>query len=698
MRVVLVALLALVLAACASTGQNPVPSAEPTEPTVLEDDGGRYTVSASAEFYVGQDITGQAVLVPLSAGVSAPLKAPRLKLQIRNYSSKTWGERSRAVAKIGWYDSTRAITGIANVALIDAETSRELVGWAGQQVNQIVPEGRRSKTVSYYSSYVYKPSTRMCVRGQLELKAGTENEYITVNFGQQTCEQTAQTVAQDELVSKRRFDIGNGESAELRIYKNAEGLYRGLVQVWATSGNWARNADNKMVLRASKLDKVYTKNPFTLGFDAAGSSQSVTRYKSSVTPVCLDVTIKLRDGTEKPLSHCTDTVGAPPPVIAGNAEATVNGVQLQYELEKGQANEGYRLHLKFTVPAGHIVWQDKFDYGNTLSFYSGDGKGINHASTGLTTDAVGETSVTLITDYIKGDNARYCYEYEGVISEGELKTTDYVNNSGCISLTDDSQPTNPTNPTTPSYTVIHSDVAFTDDYQALYIYQIHQHKTTPNLFRASVEYRTGAGQLEAQSFSVTGSESGKGAVTESITFTEYSNGKKLTDWIVSNEAGEEICYKLTGKWFTQGSQSQNVDINQSACVQMDAVTNPPTAAKRLAKFFDLGIVELAVTGNQATGRLIVERIVESQDTTGVWANGKVDNVEKVSRVRVNTQFDEESKLETGKSNGGVFNVPALTLSEPSDGVCIEAELVTGDWSQYDNYFIPRLVYGNVCIK
>lgn len=131
---------------------------------------------------------------------------------------------------------------------------------------------------------------------------------------------------------------------------------------------------------------------------------------------------------------------------------------------------------------------------------------------------------------------------------------------------------------------------------------------------------------------------------------------------------------------------------------MNAVTNPPTAAKRLAKFFDLGIVEIAVAGNQATGRLIVERIVESQDTTGVWANGKVDNIEKASRVRVNTQFDEENKLETGATLGGVFAVPALTLSQPSDGACIEAELVTGYWNPYANYFEPTLVYGSVCIK
>ncbi len=301
-------------------------SRQSPEVEVLVDDGGAYTVSAS-EVLVGEGINTQA------------LNSPRVVLEIRNYNSTTWGQRSRAALKITWY-SEQPLTGTAMVGLQEAPAGDTIVRWSQQPVSIILEPGRSSRTVTYYSSYTYKPDARMCAETAFYLQSGElgDEESLYIDYGQKTCELVAQNIPQDDVMAAETFTTDENDTLMLELTQNAAGEYRGILTS-RSSGNWLiTDEGNFMGIREADSSSYKRSNPFTLGFEGEGVAETVTRYAPDLAaPVCFDVRVNVR-GTVEDLSVCEEDDA---PELDDNATVILEHLAVEQE---GQGLFVYKIH------------------------------------------------------------------------------------------------------------------------------------------------------------------------------------------------------------------------------------------------------------------------------------------------------------------------------------------------------------------
>lgn len=644
---------------------------------VLRDDGGEYTVSASSQ---------------LTAGIETQLRAPRIVLEIRNYDSNTWGQRSRAALKITWYDES-PITGTADVALVERDSLDTLVLTSQQPIDIALPAGRRSRTVTYYSSYFYSPDAAMCAEAALTLNASDGSNFIRIGQDQRACEDSDQATPQFEMVTNQSFDLGNGDIADMELFKNDAGEYRGKLRFTATQGGWTPTKDgNRMGIRLQDRSRYKRSNGFTAGFAHPGQVEFVTRWAPDLTaPVCFDVTIVVRDGMETLLTLCD---GEPQLMVEQIfiTSYTINGVDITYSVERGTRDEGVRLTTMFDVPAGETVWQDQFDYGNAviLEGLPGDYP-ANQVQASLEQDIIGPAQAVTVTPFMADvDYTDFCFYLEGVMSEGQLDLADYVYDERCTFEPDpDLTPEPPT--LSDDYTLIWNIPYVLQNGQGAFDFEIHQHNTEANTFRAQLTTAFHFVEIDSPTFTITGYADAP--TSASVPFTP--NTIITTDWIQSFEPGEEVCFLLEGTYNAYDAETLNRvsdTFRYSACMENRIVTNPPTPsslAGAVASIPDTqGVVTvwLMADGDAIDTSVLISPMPESRDQTGIRDEGYVRGVFYDSGITLGASY-----LDIPDNNGGMFEL--LDDEQP----CLELDLVYGMWDAWENYFVPQLFEMSVCL-
>jgi hypothetical protein len=245
-------------------------------------------------------------------------------------------------------------------------------------------------------------------------------------------------------------------------------------------------------------------------------------------------------------------------------------------------------------------------------------------------------------------------------------------------------------PTNDDYTLIWNIPYVLQNGQGAFDFEVHQHNTQSNTFRAQLTTAFYLVEIDAQTFTVTGATE-EGGISASIPFTP--NSTITTDWIKSDI--DEVCFLLEGAYnaidaVTSARHSDSFRYRE--CVYAWDITNSPTpsewagAVARIPNTQGVVSVWLMADGDAIDTEVLISPMPDTQDQMGIRDEGHVRGVFYDSGITLGA-----STLDIPDTNGGRFQL--LDDGQP----CLELDLVYGLWDAWENYFVPQLFEMSVCL-
>ena len=227
--------------------------------------------------------------------------------------------------------------------------------------------------------------------------------------------------------------------------------------------------------------------------------------------------------------------------------------------------------------------------------------------------------------------------------------------------------------------------------QGAFNFEVQQHNTEPNMFRAQLTTAFYLLDIDAQPLTITGYADAP--TSASVPFTP--NTTITTDWITHDQANERLCWTLIGSYNaidaeTSVRHSDTFDFTN--CILHDDITNPPTpsewagAVARIPDTQGVVTVWLMADGDAIDTSVLISPMPDSQDQRGIFDGNTVAGVYYDSGITLG-----QSSLDIPANNGGTFEL--LDDGQP----CLELDLVYGAWDAWENYFVPQLFEMSVCL-
>lgn len=241
------------------------------------------------------------------------------------------------------------------------------------------------------------------------------------------------------------------------------------------------------------------------------------------------------------------------------------------------------------------------------------------------------------------------------------------------------------------YTLIWNIPYVLQNGQGAFDFEVHQHNTQPNTFRAQLTTAFYLLEIDSSTFTITGYADQP--TSASVSFTP--NSTITTDWMTSYRPNERLCWTLAGTYNaidvkTSTRHSDTFDFTN--CMQHNAITNPPTpsewagAVARIPGTQGVVSVWLMADGDAIDTEVLISPMPESRDQTGIRDEGYVRGVFYDSGITLGA-----STLDIPDTNGARFQL--LDDGQP----CLELDFVYGLWDAWENYFVPQLFEMSVCL-
>lgn len=227
--------------------------------------------------------------------------------------------------------------------------------------------------------------------------------------------------------------------------------------------------------------------------------------------------------------------------------------------------------------------------------------------------------------------------------------------------------------------------------QGAFDFEIHQHNTRPNTFRAQLTSAFHFVDVGNPTFTITGYADQP--TSASVPFTP--NTTIATDWIESYEPGEEVCYVFQGSYNAYDAETLNRvsdTFNFGNCIYHNDITNPPKpsewagAVARIPNTQGVVTVWLMADGDAIDTGVLISPMPDTQDQMGIFDGNTVAGTDYDSGITLGTSY-----LDIPANNGGTFEL--LDDAQP----CLELDLVYGAWDAWENYFVPQLFEMSVCL-
>ncbi len=305
----------------------------PPQTRVLEDDAGRYTVTARGAYRLG----AEGGLMPQALG------SPALTLELRNYSALTPSARTRGVLTLTWPDAEVPLGGRVRVELETVEGER-LAGFG---------DAPATGSATFTTPYVHQPDVRLCVAVTAELRANAAGgDGLELSLRRRVCERSAQANQQDVLLASRTVDrLASQITTELRYHEGAG--YRALVRYSVPDSS---SVSEKLCLHEEGKATCKRSATASATFSGGGVAEFVTSY--------LDAPADL------PLCATVPGVGAHAATGAGLvtlAACRSGGVEL---LKHHSYNDGINTNVVLLETPAGVIARATFSVPEGVSLYS----------------------------------------------------------------------------------------------------------------------------------------------------------------------------------------------------------------------------------------------------------------------------------------------------------------------------------------
>lgn len=238
---------------------------------------------------------------------------------------------------------------------------------------------------------------------------------------------------------------------------------------------------------------------------------------------------------------------------------------------------------------------------------------------------------------------------------------------------------------------------------ASFTLRLQQRVKNPQQFRLKAYLRLKTGvTLNLTSFKITGYAT-TGPTEDSATFTNpLSNKTRLkTNWITSNEPGEEVCYLVTGNYQdTQGHSEPSFRFSE--CVQMDGLF--PTASPQVIiksyqpPFADY--LNLTLELDPLQGVKAIANIGFVYDETPVVQEAYLQGQRLQSTLRIYPKANPEQTLVSNI----IADLPSREqrtertpyIPYPNETICVNLQIMYEQWQAWDSYWETKRWQENLC--